>query len=183
MMPPRMKATASQDPNGLLFKGGLGRHEGAFKGQVEIDASGNDQDADTRSFALKEGDGAVTVQTGDNGHKISVAGGTIYTDDGNTIAFVAKEFAFSTGRKDGEDREYVFVALDGGVYTVQAAQDLPTSGDYYVLGEVELPTYPYVDVKFEGGVGADGNSFLRFYFKDYNPDGWPCGISHKIVST
>ena len=128
------------------------RYEGAFDGQVAIDASGNDQDGDTRTFALQQGEGVIAV----DGGSVTVTGGTIHTEYGDRLHFAAATVNLPHLSEDAT-RHYVFVAPLNGVYAVQTAQDLPESGDYYVLGQVDLPSNPYVDVDFSFSTPTDAS--------------------------
>ena len=128
---------------------------------LAADDTGDDAVTDVSATNLAGGVDAVTAVEAveaDTAHRtVDVAGGTIYVDNGDTAQTVT--FAAVTGLRVEEAATLIVDDSDGdGTYDVRAVTELPTEGDFYVLGTVEpltVPAVPEVPAVAASGVSGD----------------------------
>ena len=126
-------------------------------GGREYDATGNPNDADTRTFKYTGGITSITPSSGANNNmNVRTAGGTITTEDGTTITFY--KAGTGTGLLQAGADSYIIISRGSsgaGAYRVRLAETLPAGDDYYVLGWTEAKT-----VSLPGGGTRAGESII-----------------------
>ena len=124
-------------------------------GGREYDATGNPNDADTRTFKYTGGITSIMPSGGGNNMTVRTAGGTITTEDGTTITFY--KAGTGTGVLQAAAPSYIIIsrANTAAPYRVKLAETLPAGDDYYVLGWTEAKT-----VSLPGGGTRAGESII-----------------------
>ena len=124
-------------------------------GGREYDATGNPNDADTRTFKYTGGITSIMPSGGGNNMTVRTAGGTITTEDGTTITFY--KAGTGTGVLQAAAPSYIIIsrANTAAPYRVKLAETLPAGDDFYVLGWTEAKT-----VSLPGGGTRAGESII-----------------------